>query len=754
MMIERTTTHSGEPGTRMTATGSFSRAPVRKALVGLLTFLMAGGVSAQEPVPETFVDVPVPRLTEWNDVNARTVIEDTASTTAIIRHTRQSEEVLGRTYIYPDQETKDADTVGDGTGSVAFIGWALDDGSGRPPGIQAITDDYEFPVANCIMASGERVDEEFGELRPKTCSDPQGSSKRYFLEVKEADVPIDLVFDTGMKDIRYKGVKDPADDGGEALEAFRAEYGIGRVYRVIQKFINDTDERIVSLRVELGTGVGDDFVPLTFEDDGVAFEMRPTVPREFFEGETGAPDRVVWQENRYATFAPKLFDTGLRPRFDPGFFSDAAAGIYPPQDIEGPEKSQYIESGYELADGRIGAITLNYFDMTTQQAAGAGLTGNLFGYMLPDLLVPTVIAVHEDGDPQTESDAVVAWWDGSNWRYGQAGDPDTVADPFSIVPLTQLQQWASFLLGQNIDGEEDPARFESVLSDDLSGANMDTYIYIGEEIVDETTGEPRYDSLTLRLIPTSVSSLGVGEIAGSEEPEWTMPGNEPPALETYMPATGEPVAINDIAVTDFDQPVTINILANDLLDGALIDPDPAVSTVTITSQPANGTATLDGTDNTVDYVPDAGFEGDNTFNYTVEVNGEVSNEATVKVTVNPEPIPDAPVANNDFAETFRDISVTIDVLANDTLEDLPIEPADVTLTVVDAPLSGTASVENDTIVYTPGEGFLGFERFTYRVTKDDGAVESNLALITVRVDEWPQDFDFIFSDRFEEVVPD
>ncbi len=722
--------------------------PAGKMLAGFLTCLVASSLSAQDPEPETYVDVPVPRLTQWNNVNARTVIEDAASTTSVIRHSLQSEAALGRTYIYPDQDTKEADTEGTGVGSVAFIAWALDDGSGRPPGIQAITDDYEFPTHNCIMAAGERIDEDFGELLPKTCSDPQGSSKRYFLEVTQADVPIDLVFDTGMKDIRYKGVKDPEDDGGAALEAFRAEYGIGRIYRVIQKFINNTDERIASLRVELGTGVGDEFLPLSFEDDGVAFELRSTVPREFFEGETGAPDRVVWQENRYATFAPKLFDDGLRPRFDPGFFSDLAAGFFPPQDVAGPEKSQYIDSGLALADGRLGAITLNYFDMTTQQAAGAGLTGNLFGYMLPDLLVPTVIALHEDGNPETESDAVVAWWDGSTWRYGQEGDPDAEPPiaPFSEVSQSQLQQWASQLLGQNIPGFPDEARYESLLSDDLSGSNMDTYIYIGEQIVDEATGQPRYDSLTLRLIPTSVSSLGLGEIAGSEDPEWVLPGNEAPPLKSYMPETGVPVAINDIQVTEFNQPVNIAILANDLLDGELVDPDPAVSTVSITSQPVNGTATLDPADNTVDYIPDTDFSGVNTFTYTLEIGGEVSQEATVRVTVNPEPQPDAPVAENDFTVTFRDIPVTIDVLANDSYQGGPI-PEGSSITIVDGPLAGTASVESDAIVYTPSEGFLGFERFTYRVTTEGN--DSNLALITVRVDEWPEDLDFIFSDRFE-----
>jgi hypothetical protein len=125
---------------------------------------------------------------------------------------------------------------------------------------------------------------------------------------------------------------------------------------------------------------------------------------------------------------------------------------------------------------------------------------------------------------------------------------------------------------------------------------------------------------------------------------------------------------------------------------------------------------------------------------------KTSNEATVKITVNPEPVPDAPVANNDWVETFRDIPVTIHVLDNDTVSGGPI-PEGATITVVDGPLNGSAQVEDDVIEYTPNEGFLGFERFTYRVTVD--GVESNLALVTVEVVEWFEDFDLIFRDRFE-----
>ena len=161
-----------------------------------------------------------------------------------------------------------------------------------------------------------------------------------------------------MKDIRYKGIRSPEEDGGAALDEFRASYGIGRIYRVLQKIINTTDERIVRFRVALGTGTGAEFVPLTFEDDGVAFELRTQVPRQFFVGRTGAGPRNVWNPDRFATFSPKMFDTGERTRFDPGFFDHEAGGLFPPQDVEGGDKSQYLDSGgQEDAVGRRGAIT-------------------------------------------------------------------------------------------------------------------------------------------------------------------------------------------------------------------------------------------------------------------------------------------------------------------------------------------------------------------------------------------------------------
>jgi hypothetical protein len=123
------------------------------------------------------------------------------------------------------------------------------------------------------------------------------------LNAEDLAVKLAVVHETGLE-------SGPAGSLSELLNPHKTG-------KSLQKFINDTDERIVSITMELGTGVGDDFVPLTFEDDGVAFEMRTLVPREFFEGSTGAPDRMVWNPQRFAHMSPKAFDDGLRPRFDP-----------------------------------------------------------------------------------------------------------------------------------------------------------------------------------------------------------------------------------------------------------------------------------------------------------------------------------------------------------------------------------------------------------------------------------------------------
>ncbi len=626
-----------------------------KAIIALLsTGLIIGSAIAEETEPTTFTDLSVPQLTGWNNSNVLTVDGITGAT--------------GKSYIYESIAAKElAEGVGDDwVGSVAAVYWELDNGSGRAPGIQVVTDDLDFPVNNCIMASGEIESTDFpGTILPKTCTDGEGSSKRYFLEITDSDVPVDMVFDLGVKDIRYKGVKDPATDGGVALAEFRDTYGIGRIYRVIQKIINNTDERIASYKFELGTGIGDTFLPLTFEEHGVAFEMRTLVPREFFDGETGAPDIAVWNPLRFATFSPKMFDDGARARFEPGFLDNAAAGFMPPQfPADGVEKSQLIDSGLTIVDSVIGSLTTNYFDIGLTQ--GVVLPGNMLGYQLPDLLIPTVIGEYNTNEIGGESDAIVAIWDGFNWRSGHAGldgDPLTTVDNYGVIPLTQLQQWAAKPLGLDIP-LEDPAtlvRYESILSDDLSGLNTDFFIYVGDKLLDGI-GALTLNSITLRVTANSVVAV-IGTAAGDEEPEWMKAGQEPPTLAFYTVPSGVPVAINDITTTVEDDPsttITIDVLENDLLDGMPVVP--ADGSIAITTVPADGIAAVVG--GKIEYTPDVGFTGTDSisYTYTLTAGSVVSNIATIKIIVDAAPIPDQPMAVNDSAATFKDTAVTLSMM--------------------------------------------------------------------------------------------
>jgi hypothetical protein len=456
-----------------------------------------------------------PALVDWNPVNALTVHPDSPD---------------GRTYLYPDTTTRDADTLGNGTGSPGFIIWELDDGSGRAPGIQAVTNDTPFRVNNCVMASGIR-----STGLPKTCSDPPSSAKRFKMIVTEAGAAVDLVFDTGNLDIAY-------EDGIDT-----ATVEVGRVYRVLQKLTNDTGERIQHFRVELGFGTGGDFTPVDAAADGVGFELRTEVDSQFF-GELASdadhggglpcatchkaddpslstapqvddthgggrvcsychsfgPTRVVWDPDEFSNFSPSMFDPGIDARFDEGFFDDDVAGLFPPQDFELADQTQFIGSGTDVdgATGIVGATTVNYFER--------------FGYLLPKSKLPTGIYVDNDGDPATEGE-LIAWWDGNDWRYGQD-------QGFAVVPVSVLADWAERPLSE-VEVLE-PPRYEAALIDDLGGLNVDTYIYIGSDF--DVAANP---TLTLRITANAVAP---NTVAGSEDPLWTQEGHLPPALESYV----------------------------------------------------------------------------------------------------------------------------------------------------------------------------------------------------------------------------
>jgi hypothetical protein len=88
-----------------------------------------------------------------------------------------------------------------------------------------------------------------------------------------------------------------------------------------------------------------------------------------------------------------------------------------------------------------------------------------------------------------------------------------------------------------------------------------------------------------------------------------------------------------------------------------------------------------------------------------------------------------PVAVNDVVCTASGVPILVSLLGNDVG---PLGSAPVT--VVGAPAHGTlaASVVTGTAIFTPVQGYVGLDAFTYRLTSSSGT-QSGLATVTVKI---------------------
>ena len=185
-----------------------------------------------------------------------------------------------------------------------------------------------------------------------------------------------------------------------------------------------------------------------------------------------------------------------------------------------------------------------------------------------------------------------------------------------------------------------------------------------------------------------------------------------------------PLAVDDLASTPEDIPVTVTVLANDTdPDGSLVP-----GSVTLVSPPANGTVTVHP-DGSVTYAPDADWNGVDAFTYSVCDDGGLCDTATVTVSVGD--VNDPPVAVDDAVATDEDTPVVVDVLLNDTDPDGTLDPA--TVSVTSGPFHGSAYADPVTgeIVYTPAPGWFGTDSLAYTVCDDDGACDQAWVTITV-----------------------
>lgn len=212
---------------------------------------------------------------------------------------------------------------------------------------------------------------------------------------------------------------------------------------------------------------------------------------------------------------------------------------------------------------------------------------------------------------------------------------------------------------------------------------------------------------------------------------------------TLRPVNDAPVANNDRFATSettiLNVPVP-GVLANDT-DVDL--PNDAISVASVQSTSDLGAAVTVRSDGSVSYDPTGsvrlkslvdGQSASDTFTYRIQDRaGLLSNLATVTVTVSG--FNDAPVAVNDsFAVPFGATEL-LNVLANDTDVDTPLDLGSIEIGRL--PVNGTASpTSTGRVRYVPNSGFRGTDTFTYRVRDSLGKYSSE-ATVTITVNTAP-----------------
>ena len=183
-------------------------------------------------------------------------------------------------------------------------------------------------------------------------------------------------------------------------------------------------------------------------------------------------------------------------------------------------------------------------------------------------------------------------------------------------------------------------------------------------------------------------------------------GNEPPASRP------------DRVTTEEDTPVNISPLSNDS------DPDDNmdISTLSIVTEPVNGTATL--TSDQIEYVPSGNYYGNDIIVYGICDSGDPSLCSTDTIFITITPVNDDPVAVPIEAETSDGEVIDINVLSYCT--DADNDPLTVTISEYTPDITGTVSVNDDgSIHYVARESiYCTTEQIIYKVCDTSGACDT------------------------------
>ncbi|PCK00089.1 MAG: hypothetical protein COA45_04205 [Zetaproteobacteria bacterium] len=218
--------------------------------------------------------------------------------------------------------------------------------------------------------------------------------------------------------------------------------------------------------------------------------------------------------------------------------------------------------------------------------------------------------------------------------------------------------------------------------------------------------------------------------------------------ELHIQVNIVPVAVDDVAIVNEGEIVTINVLSNDT------DANGDTLTVSINTVAGNGSLVLNN-NNTITYTPNVGYNGVDSFTYTINDGYGGVSTATVNIPVN-----NVPIAQDDTLVGVEDVILTGNLLA-DNGNGVDSDPNGDALTVtaesiVTAQGATVSILSNGDFTYTAPDDFNGTDVFNYTLSDDQGGVTIGTANLTISMDEYfgTSGNDIIYGDASGDIIYD
>lgn len=168
----------------------------------------------------------------------------------------------------------------------------------------------------------------------------------------------------------------------------------------------------------------------------------------------------------------------------------------------------------------------------------------------------------------------------------------------------------------------------------------------------------------------------------------------------------------------------------------VVDANAGSRTLTVTTSPSNGTITVDASAGTINYTPNANFQGTETLNYTIS-NGGISSPASNTITINVGNATIAPKLTNDtYTGILENQLTTLRVLDNDKDNSSTTSNTKLFIReIVTKPVKGYVYINSDktlTYVSKKNTSVADYtESFTYKACNDQGYC--SIATVSVSV---------------------